>query len=465
MTPPGSRRGSLSCASAGPNGSRRERGRDDDRLGGNGCDRSKMFALGSRTREAQMKRQSKLALAIFASTLVAVLHDAATAQTVAVATGAPGKVHLLPATMETTQLGWYDNAQKPVLTVKPGDSVVMETMMHFHDRLVPGATLDMLLKIRQEVPGRGAHTLTGPIYVEGAEPGDVLKVHINKIVPRSYGVIMNYPGIAGQFPKEFPEGRVRYVYLDWDNKVAEFLPGVFVPLRPFPGILGVARAEPGRYSTVPPGRYGGNLDLRELTAGSTLYLPVFVKGALLWASDAHAAQGNGEINLTAIETAFKEFNITVDLIKGRSLEWPRVETPTHWLTVGYDEDLNKALDILKVETAKFIAEQRGVSTAEAQRIMQQTWDCRIAEVVNIVKGAYCFNSKDTNAKAPAALPTEETATDYVSHGRNADLNKAMEEAAMGMINLLVEKRKMTRLDAYGLTSIAGDCRLGAASEA
>ena len=148
----------------------------------------------------------------------------------------------------------------------------------------------------------------------------------------------------------------------------------------------MARAEPGRYSTVPPGRYGGNLDLRELTAGTSLHVPVFVKGALLWVSDGHAAQGNGEINLTAIETAFKEFNITVDLIKGRSLEWPRVETPTHWLTVGYDEDLNKALDILKAETAKFIAEQRGVSVADAQRIMQQTWDCRIAEVVNIVKG-------------------------------------------------------------------------------
>src|SRR5262245_25303887 len=135
----------------------------------------------------------------------------AMAQTVVVATGAPAKVHLLPATMETTQLGWYDNAQKPVLTIKPGDSVVMETMMHFHDRLVPGATLDMLLKIRQELQGRGAHTLTGPIYVEGAEPGDVLKVQINKIVPRSYGVNSNTPGLAGQFPKEFPEGRLRYV--------------------------------------------------------------------------------------------------------------------------------------------------------------------------------------------------------------------------------------------------------------
>ena len=129
---------------------------------------------------------------------------------------------------------------------------------------------------------------------------------------------------------------MRFVYLDWDKKEAEFLPGVFVPLRPFPGVLGVARAEPGRYSTVPPGRYGGNLDIRELTAGTSLYVPVFVKGALLWASDAHAAQGNGEVNLTGIETAFQEFNITVDVIKGRSFEWPRIETPTHWLTLGYD---------------------------------------------------------------------------------------------------------------------------------
>ena len=227
----------------------------------------------------------------------------------------------------------------------------------------------------------------------------------------------------------------------------------------FPGILGVARAEPGRYSTVPPGRYGGNLDLRELTAGSTLYLPVFVKGALLWASDAHAAQGNGEINLTGIETAFREFNITVDVIKGRSLEWPRVETPTHWLTLGYDEDLNKALDILKSETAKFITEERRVAEADAQRIMMQRWDCRVSEVVDIVKGTFCFNPKDARARPPLALPSNETATDYVTVGRNADLNKAMDAASMAMINLLSEKRQLDRLDAYGLASVAMDCRI------
>jgi acetamidase/formamidase len=411
-----------------------------------------------------MKHSAGILVGLASFIAAAFVASGVSAQTAVPASNVPGKVHILPATMETTQWGWYDNAQKPVLTVSPGDTVIMETMMHFHDQFMPGKTLADLAKIRADNPGRGAHTLTGPIYVEGAEPGDVLKVTINKIVPRAYGMNVNYPGVAGLFPKEFPEGQIRLVYLDWDKKVAEFLPGVIVPLRPFPGILGVARAEPGRYSTVPPGRYAGNLDLRELTAGTSLFVPVFVEGALLWASDGHAAQGNGEINLTAIETAFKELNITVDVIKGRALEWPRIETPTHWLTVGYDQDLNKALDILKVETAKFIGEQRGVAAAEAERIMQQRWDCRIAEVVNIVRGTYCFNSKDTKAEAPAPLPVNETATDYVTVGRSADLNKAMEEAAMGMINLLVEKRKLTRLDAYGLASVAADCRIGATSD-
>lgn len=136
---------------------------------------------------------------------------------------------------------------------------------------------------------------------------------------------MNLPGLAGQFPKLFPEGRMRFVYIDAENKIVEFLPGVYIPLRPFPGLLGVARAEPGRYSTVPPGRYAGYMDIREPTAGTTLYVPVFVKGALLWASDGHAAQGNGEGNLTAIETPFREFNITVEVVKGQTFEWPRID--------------------------------------------------------------------------------------------------------------------------------------------
>ena len=369
------------------------------------------------------------------------------------------KVHLLPATLETTQWGWFDNAQPPVLRINSGDTVVMETMMHSHNQVVPGTTIEQIKKLRTDFPGRGPHTLTGPIYIEGAEPGDVLKVTINKIVPRAYAANFNVPGMFGQFPQQFQDGQVRYMYLDLDKMQTEFIPGVVVPLRPFPGTLGVARAEPGQYSSVPPGRYAGNLDIRELVAGTSLYVPVFVKGALLWSGDSHAGQGNGEVNLTAIETAYKELNITVEVLKGTKLEWPRIETPTHWITIGFDQKLNVGLDLLKAETSKFLAETRKVSQAEAEKIMVRQWDCRIAEVVNVVKGTYCMNPK--SPRNGPNLPTAENAQYYVTVVKDADLDKAMDGASMAMINLLQEKRKLARLDAYGLASIAMDCRIAA----
>ena len=371
---------------------------------------------------------------------------------------APKKTWLLPATLETTQWGWFDNAQKPVLTIASGDTVVMETMMHAHNQIVPGTTIDQIKTMRTDFPGRGPHSLTGPVYVEGAEPGDVLKVRINKIVPRTYATNFNVPGMFGEFPNAFPEGQVRYVYLDVDKKTATYIPGVTVPLRPFPGTLGVARAEPGQYSSVPPGRFGGNMDIREMVEGTTLYLPVFVKGALVWSGDSHAAQGNGEANLTALETAFKELNLTIEVIKGKSLAWPRIETPSHWLTVGYDQDLNKALDVLKAETTAFLVETKKLSPADAASQMFRMWDCPVAEVVNQVKGLYCFNPKDA-ALPPAALPTTDTAAAYVTTGSDADLNKAMDKASMATVEALQAKRKLSRLDAYGVASIAMDCRV------
>ena len=185
---------------------------------------------------------------------------------------------------------------------------------------------------------------------------------------------------------------------------------------------------------------------------------MFVKGALLWSGDSHAAQGNGEVNLTALETAFKELNLTIEVIKGKPLTWPRIETPTHWLTVGYDLDLNKALDVLKAETTAFIAETKKMSTADAATQMQKMWDCPVAEVVNQVKGLYCFNSKDT-ATPPASLPTADTAVAYVTTGKDADLNKAMDMASLAMVDALQTKQKLARLDAYGVASIAMDCRV------
>jgi acetamidase/formamidase len=373
-----------------------------------------------------------------------------------------GQVHLLPATLETTQWGWFNNAQPPVLHVNSGDTIVFETMMHSHNQVVPGTTIEQIKKLRTDFPGRGPHTLTGPVYIEGAEPGDVLKVSINKIVPRAYGTNFNVPGMFGQFPGKFPEGQVKYFYLDLDRKIAEFAPGIEIPLAPFPGTLAVARAEPGQYSSVPPGRYAGNMDIRDMTEGTALYVPVFVTGALLWTGDSHAAQGNGEINLTALETAYKEMNVTVEVVKNMKLEWPRIETKNAWITVGIDRDLNKALDILKTETTTFLMEQRNLRKDEAEKLMLASWDCRVSQVVDVNKGLHCFNAKNPRERRKVeALPERENKTYLVTVGKDADLNKAMDDAAWAMIELLQNQKNLSRLDAYSLASMVMDCRLAA----
>jgi acetamidase/formamidase len=373
----------------------------------------------------------------------------------------PGKTHVLPATLETTQWGWFNNAQPPVLHVDSGDTIIFETMMHSHNQVVPGATIEQIKKLRTDFPGRGPHTLTGPVYIEGAEPGDVLKVAINRIVPRAYATNFNVPGMFGQFPDKFPDGQVKYFYLDLDRKVAEFAPGIEIPLAPFPGTLGVARAEPGQYSSVPPGPYAGNIDVRDLTEGAALYVPVFVKGALLWTGDSHAAQGNGEINLTALETAYKEMSVTVEVIKTMKLDWPRIETKDAWITLGIDRDLNKALDLLKAQTVKLLTEQRNVSAEEANGLMMNNWDCRVSQVVDVNKGLHCFTTKAGQSRTIEPLPERENDRYLVTVGKNADLNKAMDSASWDIIGLLEKDKKLSRLDAYSLASMVMDCRLAA----
>jgi acetamidase/formamidase len=407
--------------------------------------------------------RSALAAMVAGGLLGAAPQDAS-AQSVAVASKTPGKVHILPATLETTQWGWFNNAQAPVLRIDSGDTVVLETMMHSHNQVVPGKTIEEIKKLRTDHPGRGPHTVTGPIYVNGAEPGDVLKVRINKIVPRAYATNFNVPGMFGQFPQEYQDGQVKYMYLDLDKMVTEFLPGVYIPLKPFPGTLGVARKEPGQYSTVPPGEFAGNMDIRDLTAGTTLYVPVHVPGALLWTGDSHAAQGNGEVNLTAVETAYKEFNITVEVIKGRPLDFPRIETPKSWITMGFDQDLNKAWDQSKTQTIKFLAEQRKVSADQAAKLMPTVSDCRISQVVNIKKGIHCLNPKNVRDKEDMERPVKETPKYYVTHVKDVDLNKSMNDASRAMIKWLESERRIARLDAYGLASVGMDCRVGAVSD-
>ena len=399
-------------------------------------------------------------LGVAAIAAAALASPAVLAQSLVATPKYPGKVWALPATLETTQWGWFDNAQPPVLKIDSGDTVIFETMMHAHNLVTPGRTIEEIKKSRTDFPGRGPHTLTGPVYVNGAQPGDALKVTILKIVPRAYATNFNVPGMFGEFPKDYPDGQVKYLYLDMDKMETEFLPGIFVPLKPFPGTTGVARAEPGRYSSVPPGEYAGNLDIRDFSEGASLYVPVWVPGALLWTGDSHAAQGNGEVNLTAVETAYKEMAVNVTLIKNPGLKFPRIETPTHWITMGLNTDLNLAWNQALAETTKFIAEQRGISEDAAAALMPRVSDCRVSQVVNIKKGIHCLTPKDAAATGSPERPDAENAMYYVSVGKDADLNKAMDSASKGMIRFLEEKKGIARLDAYGLASVAMDCRIG-----
>jgi acetamidase/formamidase len=398
-----------------------------------------------------------IAAALLACALTITMPDA-NAQ---VAQRAAGKFHILPATTENTQWGLYDSTTTPALTIQSGDTVVMETMNHAHDYWIPGRSLqDVLGKRMDNNPQRGPHSITGPVFVEGAEPGDVLKVTINRIVPRAYGYNITLPGVGGQFPKEFAEGRLRYFYIDLDKRQIEFLPGIQIPLKPFPGLIGVARKEPGPYSTRPPGEFGGNMDVRDLTAGTVLHFPVWTRGALLWSGDAHAAQGNGEINISAIETAFRELNLTFEVVKGRSLLYPRAEKQDSWITFGFDPDLDRAHTKALEETAKILIETHKVSADRGRTLTDMVADCRVSQVVNGTKGIHCLTPKRPGFKTDLARPRTDTVTDYVTYAEEDTLTKAMDRAALMMIDRIANEKKIDRTNSYALMSVALDCRVG-----
>ena len=185
----------------------------------------------------------------------------------------------------------------------------------------------------------------------------------------------------------------------------------------------------------------------------------------MWTGDSHAGQGNGEVNLTAIETAYKEFNITVEVIKGKPLDFPRIETAKSWISMGFDQDLNKAWAQTKSQTIKLLSEVRGISAEQAEKLMPTVSDCRVSQVVNVKKGIHCLSPKNARDKEDMERPTKETAKYLVTYAKDADLNKAMNDASMAMIKMLETDKKIARLDAYGLASVAMDCRVGTISDA
>ena len=329
------------------------------------------------------------------------------------------KYHVLPATLETTQWGWLDPKESPKLVVNSGDTVAVETMMHSHNKIQPGTTMEEIVALRKANPGGGPHSVTGPIYVNGAEPGDVMEIRILKITPKAFGVNFNLPGkefpTIGALAPEFPNGWVKYFYLDWEKRQAEFKPGIVVNLQPFPGVLavGIDPKDPSPrkggvkdnpmapVSTLRPWKNGSNMDLNELQEGTTIFIPILLKGGLVWVGDSHCRQGNGEVNLTAIECAWREMVMQLIVRKDmKGLEWPRMENKTHWIMMGFDEDLNKAMVNAVRETVNFLSKQKMVpmDRYEAYSLTSIAVDCRVTQVVDIRKGVHCMIPKSLFVK-------------------------------------------------------------------
>jgi acetamidase/formamidase len=304
----------------------------------------------------------------------------------------------------TVNIGNFNAANKPALTINSGDIVTIESATQIPPEAVdesgvvpPSAVPQYVRDIYAQVQDRGPgpHVLTGPVAVNGAMPGDVLEVRILDVqLVSDYGYNNQRP-FTGTLPEEFTQFWRRVIPIDRARKTATVAPGVVVPLdHPFFGTMGVAPpAVMGRIGSGPPGVHAGNLDNKDLGAGATLYLPVHVAGALFSVGDGHGAQGQGEVDLSAVETNLRgRFQFVVR--KDMKVVWPRAETPTHWIAMGLNEDLDEAMKIAVRETIAFITERfPKLSREEAYAIASVAVDYHVTQVVDGTKGVHAMIPK------------------------------------------------------------------------
>jgi acetamidase/formamidase len=312
------------------------------------------------------------------------------------------KTYTLKPTPKTIAWGYYDASTPPALRVQSGDTVEIQTLPAGSTPAVletaglpPEQVEQSFRDIFKEVTnkGPGAHILTGPIYIEGAAPGDVLEIRILSIrlaVPYAYNRFR--PGF-GFLPDDFPYTRSKIIPLDEKRGIARFGEGIEIPLRPFFGSMGVAPPEvTGRISSGPPWIHGGNMDNKELVAGSTLFLPVHAPGALMLVGDGHAGQGNGEVDITAMETSLiGTFQLIVR--KDMHLRWPRAETQSHFITMGFNEDLNEATKMAVREMIDFLVSEKHLSRDDAYMLSSVAADLSITQLVDGNKGVHASIAK------------------------------------------------------------------------
>jgi acetamidase/formamidase len=335
-----------------------------------------------------------------------------------------GSSYVLLATPETTHLGFFSADLPPVLHVKSGDTVTFSTFPNVGEEARPGRSIEELVAAADALAAErkliGPHSLTGPVYIEGAEPGDVLEVKIEDVVPSIYAGQIVFPGARrlGLLPDEFPQGTISHLYVDLAQGTTNFSDSVTLPVKPFMGIMGIAPplnfaatdqeaggawlARPERIDTldgirrvssVPPDLWAGNMDNKELVAGSSLFIPIFNKGALFSTGDGHVNQGNGEVGLTASETSMRSVTVQFVVHKDMDLIRPLAETPTHFMTMGFDPDVNKAMKVATRDMVDLISKSTGLTRLQAYSLSSLAMDLNITQVVDINRGVHALVPK------------------------------------------------------------------------
>jgi acetamidase/formamidase len=330
-----------------------------------------------------------------------VVLSVASAMAAALASPQTARMHDLKLLPENVHWGYYDAAVTPVLRVASGDRVRVETMIAGGLQRLrmagvsEGEIPESLKAVEQQVKerGPGPHPMTGPIFVEGAEAGDTLEIRIAGIeFLHSFGINAFSPG-GGTLPDLFPYAGLKLIRWQPGASRVEFKPGITLPLAPFFGSIGVAPPlGVGRLSSRPPGWHGGNLDNKDLVSGSILYLPVHVPGALLSIGDGHAMQGDGEVSGTALETSLRG-TVELRLRKGERLRWPRAETPTHYIAMGLDPDLDEAARLATREMVDFLVAQRMLTRDEAYMLCSLNADLHVTQLVDATKGVHATIAK------------------------------------------------------------------------
>jgi acetamidase/formamidase len=330
--------------------------------------------------------------ALTASALAVGMLGAAGALASAALAAAPGtpRTHRLEATPATVAYGYYWSEAAPVLRIASGDIIDVDTLLTntpaglekagVSEARIQSSLKAIVAEVTGERRGPGGHILTGPVYIEGAEPGDVLEV---KVLSIDLAIDYGYNGCSGVLPENCEPGLpARIVPLERSTMRAQFAPGIVVPLHPFFGSMGVAPPpEAGRVSSNPPGRHAGNLDNRELIAGSTLYIPVFAHGALFEVGDGHVAQGDGEVDQTAIETSLRG-RLQLTVRKDMKLDWPRAETPTDYISMATDPDLLVATKTAIQEMVNFLIAEKHLTRHEAYQLVSIAGNVAVTQLVD-----------------------------------------------------------------------------------